>query len=349
MERSLYGPDGFFTRAGAEGPTGHFRTSVTASPLFAQGIGRLLRMVDAALGAPPRLDVVDIGAGRGELLTGILGGAPPDLAARMNPVAVERARRPPGLPDAIRWAARPPETITGLLLATEWLDNVPLDIAVLAADGPRYVLVDAAGAERPGLPVEPEDAAWLAEWWSLPEAGVRAEIGRPRDEAWAETVGTLVRGLAVAVDYGHLRDGRPPLGTLTGYRLGRNVPPVPDGSGDLTAHVAMDAVAAASARVAGRRPVLDTQRSALRQLGVDGGRPRLALASADPAGYLRRLARATAAAELTDPAGLGAHLWLIQPVGIDWPPERSGTGPEPPRGSLRDWCPDRPRSGWKEH
>ncbi|MGH3682901.1 MAG: SAM-dependent methyltransferase, partial [Natronosporangium sp.] len=42
----------------------------------------------------------------------------------------------------------------------------------------------------------------------------------------------------------------------------------------------------------------------------------LDLAHQDPAGYLRRLADAGAGAELTDPAGLGGHWWLLQPVEI---------------------------------
>lgn len=55
---------------------------------------------------------------------------------------------------------------------------------------------------------------------------------------------------------------------------------------------------------------------ALRALGADGGRPPLSLAGSDPAGYVRALAAASAVAELTDPAGLGGHWWLRQPVGI---------------------------------
>jgi SAM-dependent MidA family methyltransferase len=59
MERALYGPDGFFVR---HAPAEHFRTSVTASPLFAAAIGRLAERMDDALGHPDRFDVVDIGA-----------------------------------------------------------------------------------------------------------------------------------------------------------------------------------------------------------------------------------------------------------------------------------------------
>ena len=374
MDRALYGPGGFFV-AGA-GPAGHFRTSVHASPAFARALLRVVEHVDAALGRPSRLDVVDVGAGRGELLRALMetlgvsgeptrsgrsGLIPPragspetltstaagrpspstqvsgsvgpspavavPLAERVRFTAVELAPRPADLPQRIAWVHEIPSRITGVLLATEWLDNVPLDIAVSASDGWRYLLVDpTTGEESVGDPVGPEDAAWLETWWPVPDecldpdrtgvTGVRAEIGRSRDEAWADAVGRLDRGLALAVDYGHLRDGRPVDGTLTGYRGGRQVPPVPDGSCDVTAHVAMDSVASAGARVAGCAYALGSQREAMRALGADGGRPPLSLAASDPAGYVRALAAASLVAELTDPAGLGGHWWLRQPVGV---------------------------------
>jgi SAM-dependent MidA family methyltransferase len=97
---------------------------------------------------------------------------------------------------------------------------------------------------------------------------------------------------------------------------------VPDGSCDLTAHVAIDAVRAAGERTAGRAAVLMRQADALRALGADGGRPPLALASTDPTGYVRALAAASEVAELTDPAGLGGHFWLLQPVGSGVEPAR---------------------------
>jgi hypothetical protein len=79
----------------------------------------------------------------------------------------------------------------------------------------------------------------------------------------------------------------------------------------------MDAVAAAGSAVAGVPARLATQRESLRALGVDGARPPLALAHRDPQGYLRALADASVGAELTDPAGLGGHYWLLQPVGLN--------------------------------
>ncbi|WP_435817476.1 SAM-dependent methyltransferase [Micromonospora arida] len=413
MSRALYGSGGFFV-AGT-GPADHFRTSVHASPAFATALLRLVTEVDAALGHPSRLDVVDVGAGRGELLQSLLASVgvavgvsgeptrsgrsglippragspetltptasvrpapdgpslaaiPPSLAERVRFTAVEYAPRPENLPEEITWTSEIPAEITGVLLATEWLDNVPLDVALHTEGGWRYVLVDPeSGAESVGDPVSLDDHDWLTKWWPNPEAlpsmdgapnlrvtwsdatsegesgfgaarpaqessltarsrpgcpetphsdYLRAEIGRSRDEAWADAVRKISRGLAVAVDYGHLRESRPVDGTLTGYRGGRQVPPVPDGSSDVTAHVAMDSVASAGAAVARCAYSLVLQREALRALGADGGRPPLSLAGTDPVGYVRALAAASAVAELTDPAGLGGHWWLRQPVGI---------------------------------
>ena len=318
MTTALYGPEGFFTRS-TEGPADHFRTSVHASPLFAGALLRLIRQVDIALGHPGTLDVVDVGAGRGELLAALrarTGADPADgLAGRLRFTGVEVAARPAGLPAGIRWQRHVPERLTGVLLATEWLDNVPLDVAELDPSGrARRVLVDPrTGRESLGPDLDAADRFWLARWWPAARPGDRIEIGWPRDLAWADAVSAVRRGCALAVDYGHLRSARPAMGTLTGYRDGRQVPPRPDGSTDVTAHVAVDSAAAAT----GTAYRIISQRAALRGLGVDGGRPPLELARTDPAAYLRALGAAGAAAELTEPAGLGAHWWLLHEVGID--------------------------------
>ncbi|MHC3472938.1 SAM-dependent methyltransferase [Streptomyces sp. 7R007] len=323
-EAALYGPGGFYRRP--EGPAGHFRTSVHASPLFAEAVAGLLCRVDEALKRPATLDFVDMGAGRGELVSGVLAALPADVAARTRAYAVELADRPAGLDDRVAWLSEPPQGVTGLLFANEWLDNVPVDVAQVDSAGvARRVLVRQDGTERLGEPVAGADAEWLEGWWPLGgEEGLRAEIGRPRDEAWAAAVGALDRGLAVAVDYAHALDARPLFGTLTGFRAGRETAPVPDGSCDITAHVALDACAAhteahASTFTTARTlpsPRILRQRAALRALGVIGARPSLTLAATQPAAYVRALASAGEAAELTAEGGLGDFGWLLQPVGI---------------------------------
>ncbi|AXI78894.1 SAM-dependent methyltransferase [Peterkaempfera bronchialis] len=326
-QRALYGEGGFYRRP--EGPAGHFRTSVHASARFAEAVARLLAEVDEELGRPAEVALVDVGAGRGELLRGVLAAVRrdrPALAARLRPHGVEVADRPAGLPAEVAWSTALPQGVSGLLFANEWLDNVPLDIAEVDGDGVlRLVEVDpATGAERLAGPPAGPDAAWAARWWpDAAEPGHRVELGGPRDAAWASAVASLERGAAVAVDYAHGAWDRPPFGTLAGFRDGREVCPVPDGRCDVTAHVALDACAAAGTGAGTGAGVVHslwtTQREALRALGVGGARPPLALASTDPAGYLRALSGAGEGAELTDPAGLGGFGWLVQTVRMPVP------------------------------
>jgi SAM-dependent MidA family methyltransferase len=342
MQAALYGPEGFYTRPGPpRGGGGHFRTSAHASPQFANAMLRLVVAADEALARPDPLDVVDIGAGGGHLLRRLHDLAPAYLRPRLRLAAVELAPTPADLPDRIVWSPEPPppRSVVGVVLATEWLDNIPLDIATAGDDGVlRYTLVDpSTGEESAGDALSEGDLAWARNWWPGPgwqstdaaipspgaawpdaiwPAGFRVELGPPRDAAWAEAVRTVAQGLAVTVDYGHVRVTRPIGGSLTGFFAGRSAAAIPDGSADITAHVAVDATLVAGEVAAGQPGLLLTQREALTRLGVNGSRPPLDLAHRDPQAYIRGLSGATQAMELTDPSGLGGHYWIVQPVGL---------------------------------
>lgn len=295
---ALYGDGGFFLR---EAPAAHFRTSATASPVFATAVRRLAGRVDDALGHPDPFDVVDVGAGRGELLNAL-----PDIPARWRLTGVDLGPDPGTGP---AWRTDVP-ALEGLLFSNEWLDDVPLDVVF---DG-RLVEVSSDGEEELGGPAPPEALAWASRWWPQ---GRRVEVGLERDQAWVAAVGQVRRGLAVAVDYGHVLGDRSTWGdrrpTLTGWRAGRPVHPIPDGSRDVTAHVALDALAHASG---GR---LLSQQEALLTLGIRSDPPPKELSKTDPRGYLAQLAEAASAAELLDRRGLGAYGWVVVPVGIDDP------------------------------
>ncbi len=313
--------------AGADGrsaqdPASHFRTSAHVGPALGAALAQLLLEVDASLGRPDPLDLVDVGTGHGELLVSVLAALPPSVGSRLRITAVDVRRRPVGLEPRIRWIEgwapdAVPRGVRGLLVAHELLDDVPCDVVeVDDAGAPRLLLVDAAGGETLGPALTDDDAwtsygldasrarAWLSAWWPLASPGDRAEIGLSRDDLWQEVVSCVDAGISLAVDYGHVREARPSQGTLTGYRSGDVVAAVPDGTCNLTAHVAVDAVA----HRAGASVV--RQRDALLALGVDASLPDHALSVSDPPAYLDALAASSQAAELLDPTGLGAFWWL---------------------------------------
>lgn len=306
-QHALYGPDGFYRRSA---PAEHFATS-------AQGLGAGGTLLAQALlelaGRHGLTRIVEVAAGRGELLSEVsvlqrAASRLTDRAPAIELVGVDIVNRPAHLPAEIGWLRSPggallPHELTGitdsLVVAHEWLDVVPCPVTTREADGTwRHVLVDTGGAEQVGPAVAGADLDWITR--HVPGHVDRAEVGLPRDSAHADLVSRVDHGLVLVVDYGHTAATRPAGGTLTGYRDGTQVPPIPDGSCDLTAHVALDSLGADALR---------TQREALHDLL---GRPELPpheLSGSQPTAYLESLSRANALATLTRPGGLGDFWW----------------------------------------
>ncbi|WP_460626523.1 SAM-dependent methyltransferase [Intrasporangium mesophilum] len=326
---------GFYVARG--GPAAHFTTAthgVTGGVLAEVLLALWARMHGPVM---PRV-VVDLGAGRGELATHLLRAvaAQDDLTAAGTPtptatptattsatptatriVAVDVVDRPGGLDARIEWVRSPggadlPECLAdledALVVAHEWLDVVPCEVAEVDGDGQtRVVLVDReSGTESLGSALPTAEADWCRDHWPTSRPRSRVEVGLARDEAWLQLLSAIRSGLAVAVDYGHLATERPSGGTLAAYVGGRLTQPVPDGSRDITAHVAMDTLAA---------DLLVRQRDLLRDLGFTGATPSIELATTDPLAYVRALERAGAEADLIRPAGgFGDFWWAVKRV-----------------------------------
>ncbi|MBA3233871.1 MAG: SAM-dependent methyltransferase [Propionibacteriales bacterium] len=290
-ERALYGPDGFYRR---EQPADHFRTSAQVGEAYADVVLALLRREGLAA-------VLDVGAGAGELLRVLH-----HRDRRLSLTGVELRSRPADLPEAIAWVDELPASIEGLLLANEMLDNVPCDVVEVDDVGVvRLVeVLPSTGEERLGAKAPPEALSWLARWWPVDQPGRRAEVGLTRDVWWADACARLTSGVAVAVDYGHLRDTRPPVGSLTSYRAGRVCVASPDGRHDVTAHVAVDALS----NVVGAS--FSTQRETVEALTSATPSPPIDLARTNPTSYLRDLSNAGDKAELTGSPGLGDFWWM---------------------------------------
>ena len=225
---ALYGPAGFYRH---EPPAGHFSTA-THGPVGAALAEALWRWADR-LGLP---GIVDIGAGRGELLTH-LHAARPDRPL----LGCEVVERPYALPRTVEWVRSPggaflPDHLRGLtdvlVIAHEWLDVVPCDIAQADREGTlRLVHVEpATGRETLAGPIGDHERLWCESHWPNTAPAGRLEIGLARDRAWADLLSRVTSGAVLAVDYGHERADRPGGGTLTAYRQGVRVAPLPDGT-----------------------------------------------------------------------------------------------------------------------
>jgi SAM-dependent MidA family methyltransferase len=169
---------------------------------------------------PDAFDLVEAGAGNGRLSADILEAArhrhPAFLAAiRLHLVEASesaRAAQSRALGDlASRLAsssASLPPSFSGVLLANELLDALPVHQVVMREDGLREVYVDLAPdgaglATREGPPSTPQLEAYLSRAGARLEPGWRAEINLRAVEFVRHAARRLGRGFIIFVDYGH--------------------------------------------------------------------------------------------------------------------------------------------------
>src|SRR3954447_19371445 len=301
---AAYGATGVWP---ASRPAAHFRTASNTGPELAQA---LLALLDAHPGIER---VLEVGAGDGALLAA-LHRRRPSLAL----AGADLRPRPPGLPRAVGWAQDLWDVRAGgwtagevdrlldepggrtLLIAVEWLDDLPCRIAGRV----RGDWCELDGGLAPAAPLGEEESGWAATWW--PD-GDRLEVDTTRAGAWASLVRSLAPagGQVLMVDYGHELGTRPVCGSLAGYRAGRPVPPVALPDRNLTAHVAVDAVAAAGEQ-AGARTVVYARQAELLDV--------LLPPPASSQDVLGDLAARSRRAALSSASGWGGHWWLLQEV-----------------------------------
>lgn len=328
MELALYAPGlGYYTGGAAKlGRGGDFVTAPELSPLF----GRALAVQCAeALEAVGGGDLLELGAGSGVLAVDLLGalgeaGCLPDryrilelsgeLRARQQALAAERLG---SLAERIEWLDSLPAAFTGVVVANEVLDAMPVHRFRIGRDGaPEEVFVEPAdgGWREAAGPVESPGLAGALE--ALQARGLAVAPGYASEvnlrlTPWLSALaGALDRALVILVDYGYAEAElyRPERrsGTLMCHFRHRAHPDpcrVP-GQQDITAHVDFTAAVRAATGAGFALAGFTTQAHFLLGCGLDR---LLAEAAAGP----DALSAVAAARQLVLPTGMGERFRVL--------------------------------------
>jgi len=225
MEQALYHPEHGYYRRGRTvfGRQGDFYTAEQLQPVFGILIAQAVRALRREMGEPADFQVVELGAGRGEM---------EEAFVEFRYVPVEWGR------------AALPLRIRGVVFANEFFDALP--VRVFRWTGSEYVelLVDCEGERFAWTEGGAPDGAhlrYLKAFAQPQDDGVLVETCLPALEWLERTANTLDHGYVFLIDYGYTRREmvRFPQGTLMAYRRHTASADVlaDPGSIDITAHV----------------------------------------------------------------------------------------------------------------
>jgi SAM-dependent MidA family methyltransferase len=258
MELALYEPRlGYYAGGAAKiGAAGDFVTAPEMGTLYARTLARQV----ADLLAPGRA-ILEFGAGSGALAGALLdaledAGSPRPEYLIVEPSAELAERQRARLQGRARWLARLPERFSGIVIANEVADAMPVHALAWTARGVQERGVRLEGA-RLAWGERPATGELLAAAREIPievppSGRYESEIGLVA-RAWMRAVaGMLEHGAAIVVDYGFPRreyyHPQRSMGTLMcHYRHRAHGDPFRlPGLQDITAHVDFSALAAAA-------------------------------------------------------------------------------------------------------
>jgi SAM-dependent MidA family methyltransferase len=267
MELCLYHPElGYYSR-GAEqfGKGGDFYTSSDVHAVFGRLLTRQFEEMWRALGAPARIDLIELGPGRGLFACDVLDWAErqfPEFAAALRYRLVEQSRvLRERLQERLKahvahGRAEICETLETaastagdslIVFGNEFFDALPVDLVDFRG-AVRVAEQDGRFAEQFVSPSAAE-LEFLDRYGVHPEEGERVEVALAALE-WARRIAAVFvgrRGFAIFIDYGYTREqqltGRH-RDTLMTYRRhrSRSSPYEAPGEQDITAHVNFTAV-----------------------------------------------------------------------------------------------------------
>ena len=244
--RDVWHADDFYVQ---HAPEDHFQTLAQVGATLAQHIATWLS--EQVTGG---VEVFELGSANASLIRHVSASTPHITYAH----AIDLRERPADLDASIIWHRRdvgsqglPPRMsdATPVLLAHEFFDDIPCDVVEVDDAGCWWVDAGETGEPIRGSRVVEADAIdWMHRWWPPHRSGMQIEVGLNRDRIWHALMRQYPRAIGIVIDYGHTRRERSigtwDAGTLVGYRNHRVTAPRLDGRTNVTAHVAIDALAA---------------------------------------------------------------------------------------------------------
>lgn len=220
MHMALYEPSLGYYSAGARkfGAAGDFVTAPEISPLFSQCIAE---SCSAVLESIPRGAILELGAGSAAMAVELLRTLQrherlPESYLILEPSADLRSRQrqrfADELPEALErvvWLDRPPEAFSGMLVANEVLDALPVQLFHWSGQEVqlRHVIWEAPGfawTDRPAEPALAQSVAGLAGQYAW-TPGYRSEQAQWLSGWLAELAAGLTAGAMLFIDYGYPR------------------------------------------------------------------------------------------------------------------------------------------------
>ncbi len=319
MELALYEPELGYYRQAADRPTdaGDFLTAPETHPIFGWTLARRIEALWVELGRPATFHLIEYGAGSGTLALSILDGMRRHAATETRAAeALEAVRYQPEETNAHRLAdlrrrfaeagladrlagGEGPTPVTGVLIANEFLDALPVRRFVIRGGRVRelYVTWRDRFVEAEDDPSTPDLERRLADDGLSAGQFAEGQIGEMALglAPWLDEVAArLGRGYVLVIDYGYpaaeLYGPRHLAGTLLGYRGHRVVHDPFDSPGrtDLTCHVDFTALQALAERRGFRTKSLVTQQEFLVAAGLEAELQALQSSpETDVADYLR--------------------------------------------------------------
>jgi len=271
MELCLYGapdsPPGFYTREREQfGKAGDFYTSSDVHAVFGRLLARQFEEMGQLLDRPPRLDIIELGPGRGLFAQDVLDWSTkkyPEFAAALRYRLVETSsqlreklhqrfsgRKNVTIHDTIEAAFRDSSEHL-IVFANEFFDALPCELLDHRGE-PRIGAEDGRFVETF---VAPRDAItqFVDRYAVRPGEHERVDVPLIA-QSYMEQIARLMRdrsGFGVFIDYGYVREemfaGRH-LGTVTAFRQHTisDSPFEAPGEQDITVHVNFTALAAAA-------------------------------------------------------------------------------------------------------